>query len=148
MADADAQHAWIKRVLGVDPKVSGGGGMADLSDALAAWRDALETVNGQVSDLQKVLRASPDDELHDIAEFGLNAMTGNYRIKLQAALLEAPDNPVKAAAASRLAGSFAAHIAADKRIAASDANPFGVSMSIRATLGPALAALQKALQTA
>lgn len=146
MADAEAQRAWIKRVLGVEPNLPGGDA-TDLSGALAAWRDALAKVDGQISELQKVLRASPDDELHEIAEFGLNAMTGNHKIKLQAALMEAATGSGKAAAAGRLAESFAAHIATDKRIAACDANPFGVSLSIRATLGPALGALQKALQT-
>lgn len=144
MSDADAKHAWVKRVLGVD--VAGGGdrGAADLSAALAAWRQALDKVDGQISALQSVLRSSPDEDLHEIAEFGLNAITGSNKIKLQAALLEIP---AKKAVAARLAGAFAAHLATDKRVAACDANPFGVALSIRATLVPALGALQAALQS-
>ena len=39
---------------------------------------------------------------------------------------------------------FRTHIETDERVEACDTNPYGVAMSIRATLGPALAALDAA----
>jgi hypothetical protein len=99
--------------------------------------------------LQDVLRASPDAQLHEIAEFGLNAMTGNHRVKLQAALMGFRGGQVDPAAAGKTSGlveSFLSHIASDPRIAACDANPFGVRMNVRQTMTPALEALKAALK--
>jgi hypothetical protein len=147
MTDAESKDAWVRRVLGVDPSAtSAGGGVSALPDALASWRQALETVDGQIAGLQRILHGSPDEDLHEIAEFGLNAMTGSYKTKLQAALMDASANPAKSAAAARLAASFAAHLGSDKRVAACDGNPFGVNLAIRATLVPALDSLQRALR--
>ena len=149
MAEAsETQRTWITRVLGValaPPST----GRPDLPRAIAGWREALDKVDGQISALQSVLRGAPDEELHEIAEFGLNAMTGNHKAKIQAALMDLQGgeaNPRKVAAAAALVASFIAHIGSDKRIAACDANPFGVSLSIRRTLAPALDALKTALQ--
>ena len=149
MAASEAQDAWIERVLGVElPLLSTGQNPAGLGDALAAWRQALETVGGQITVLQGVLRNSPDEDLQAIAEFGLNAMTGSHKIKLQAALTDTAADLSKAGKAAQLAGAFASHLAGDKRVAACDANPFGVRIAIRATLVPALTGLQRALQAA
>jgi len=149
MPDAsEAQRTWVKRVLGVEraPPVTG---KPDLSAALAGWRQALDALDGQISALQAVLRGAPDEDLHEVAEFGLNAMTGSHKVKIQAALMELQSgdaNPRKIGAAAALVESFMAHIASDKRIAACDANPFGVALSIRRTLTPALEGLKAALQ--
>ena len=148
MADADIKRAWVKRVLGVEIGAPSGG-RVDLSKAVAGWRDALDRLNGQIAALQSVLRGSPDEDLHEIAEFGLNAMTANHRVKIQAALMDLQSgaaNPSKIAATAKLVAAFAAHVASDKRIAACDANPFGVALSIRNTLMPALDGLTSALQ--
>ena len=146
-ADSETRRAWISRVLGVD--FAAGGAPLNLADAVAAWQRALDAVGAQITALQKVLRPAPDPALQDIAEFGLGAMTGSHKVKLQAALLEIPAGAAsgpKAVAAARLADAFLAHVAADPRIAACDANPFQVQMSIRRTLTPARAALRGALE--
>jgi hypothetical protein len=146
--------AWIVRVLGVSPAAGSGGSArprADIVAALTDWDDAQERVNIQITKLQQVLLGSPDSELHDIAEFGLNAMTGNHRVKLQAALMGlrgGQANPSVAGKASGLVASFLNHIASDPRIAACDANPFGVRMSVRQTMVPALEGLKVALTAA
>jgi hypothetical protein len=139
--DTETRRAWITRILGVQ---FAPGGASDLPGAIAAWQSALEAVGAQITALQRVLRPEPDPDLQDIAEFGLGAMTGSHKVKLQAALLEMAPGP-KAAAALKLVDVFRAHIAADPRIAACDANPFQVPMSIRRTLTPALDALHTAL---
>lgn len=149
MPDAfETQRAWTRRVLGVDIAPTSTD-RPDLSRAVAGWRQALDKVDGQISGLQAVLRSAPDEELQEIAEFGLNAMTGNHKVKIQAALmdLQAGDtSPRKISAAASLVASFIAHLASDKRVAACDANPFGVAMSVRQTLTPTLDALKTALQ--
>jgi hypothetical protein len=144
-----AKHLWVKRVLGVD--VPTGGRPSGLAEAVAGWQRALESVDGQIAALQQRLRPAPDPELQQIAEFGLGAMTGSHKVKIQAALLDVQTGTGgarKAGAAARLVGAFLAHLASDPRIAACDASRFGVSMSIRQTLSPALVTLQTALQAA
>ena len=148
MSGADDQRRdWIRRVLGVEIGVRRG--KHSLAEAIAAWQRALGSIDGQIAGLQRVLRASPDPELQEIAEFGLGAMTGSHKVKIQAALIEVqgPDTGGrKAAAAAKLVRAFQGHIASDARIAACDASPFGVSTAIRHTLAPALDGLLSALQ--
>lgn len=144
--DESVKRAWIRRILGVefsevDENVS-------LADSIAGWQRALKMVDDQITALQKVLRATPDPELQDIAEFGLGAMTGSHKVKLQAALVEIQSGTGpgrKAAVAVRLVDAFLSHLASDPRIAACDASPFGVPMSIRRTLTPTLGTLRSAL---
>ncbi len=158
------QNAWVGRVLGVtvsgasqgvSPGVSLGvspGGAAGFPAALAAWRDAAETVDGQIAQLARALRDTGDDDLADIAEFGLNAVTAGHKVPLMAALmmLGSGDPPAMAkfgAKALKTVQAFRGHIESDERVAACDDNPFGVAVSIRAMLGPALAGLETALRT-
>jgi hypothetical protein len=150
MAEAAVRRDWVKRVLGVDLANPPGDTRA-LNGSVAAWRDALARADQQAAALQNVLRQTGDPDLQDIAEFGLNAMTANHRIKIQAALMEiergqAPPPVVRKAL--DLTGSLRAHIAADARFAACDSNPFGVAISFRETLLPPLDALQNALKAA
>lgn len=143
--DNQDKRAWITRVLAVHLP-AGSSGSAEFDRALAAWRQALLAVDGQIAGLQRLLRTAPDDELTEIAEFGLNAMTGNFKVKLQSALMEAQSGNDKARQiAARLAGAFRDHLNSDARVAACDANPFGVAMSIRQTLVPPLTSLLSAL---
>jgi hypothetical protein len=143
----DQRRDWIRRVLGFE--IGASSGKPSVAEAVAAWQRALESIDGQIAGLQRVLRASPDPELKEIAEFGLGAMTGSHKVKIQAALVEVQGPDIrgrKAAAAAKLVRAFRAHIASDARIAACDASPFGVSTAIRRTLAPALDALLSALQ--
>ncbi len=149
MANEVAKAAWVKRVLGVEPGRGGGAAPRKFDAALAAWQAALDTVDGQIEALQAVLRSSPDSELRDIAEFGLNAMTGDHKVKIETALIAMRSGtitPRAAGAAVSLIGSFQAHLAGDERIAACDANPFGIKLSLRETLTPALQGLKVTLQ--
>ena len=149
MSGSDEQSGWVSRVLGVTVPTGGGtSGPVDLSKAIGAWRDALDEVDSQISGLQKALKASDDDELHEIAEFGLNALTGNHKVRIQAALMEIgskQDDPKAKSALTGLIDSFTSHIESDERIAVCDSNPFGVAMSIRNTLTPPLQQLKQAL---
>lgn len=119
--------------------------------ARAAWQDAIETVDAQISRLQQVLRGSGDEDLEAIAEFGLNAVTNNLKTPLMAALMEIGTGAPTAEGLARggpraLAAvrAFREHIDSDDRVAACDESPESPT-TIRATLGPALAGLEAAL---
>ncbi len=145
----EAQGEWIGRVLGVAVVGHETARASSLPLAIDAYRDAMEEIDGQIGALQAALKASDDSDLHEIAEFGLNALTANHKVKLQAVLMGlavSPSDAKAAAAAIKLVDSFTSHIAADERIAVCDSNPFNVSMSIRGTLTPALGSLKAALQ--
>jgi hypothetical protein len=112
--------------------------------ARAAWQEASDTVDGQIAALQAALRATDDADLHDIAEFGLNAVTANHKVPLMAAIREVDTGGPRDKLA-KLVEAFSTHIATDERVEACDENHLGVPVSIRATLGPALATMRAAL---
>jgi hypothetical protein len=151
-AKSAAQRAWVRRVLGVELPVPGAqGGGADIGAARAAWTQAMEQVDAQIAALQAALRKSDDPVLRDIAEFGLNGVTGHHKVRVMAALHELGSGPPTASAAAKALGviePFRTHLETDDRVAACDENPFGAAVSIRATLVPPLAMLQRALREA
>lgn len=152
----DAKRAWIEHVLGV--RIAGEGPApprpaAGWRGARESWQQASEAVDNQISGLQSALLATQDAELKEIAEFGLNAMTGGYKVRMMAALADLGDaGPAAsqdgAAKALALVQGLKSQIESDERVAACDANPFGVAIAIRATLGPALDGLAAALRPA
>ena len=101
-------------------RLAGGAGSAGPADLVAPDRAACRT----------------DDDLRRISDFGLNTMTMSHKVRLQAALIDGGTAPDQRVAKLALAATdaFVAHVRADPRIAACDANPFGVAMSVRATL--------------
>jgi hypothetical protein len=110
--------------------------------ARGEFDSAVETVDRQISELQSFLATSNDDELEYIAELGLNAMSKDTRVPLMAALLEAGrGNANKVASAT---GKLLSKVAAFRTnltnpvVEACDQNPFGVTMSVRATYEGAL----------
>ena len=149
----DTQSVFVERFLGAKPETSGGEFSADWKKAVDKWSGAVELVNTQIAHLQKTLKSSEDQELADIGHFGLNAITGNHKVKIMASLREisgagaAPDPSLISACAKRIE-SFDTHLATDPRVAAVDNNPFGVPMNVVGTLRPAIAAIDKALRAA
>lgn len=127
--------------------------IAAWKQARGAWQDASEAVDGQISKLQSVLRGSGDPDLEKIAEYGLNAVTGNHRVRLMAAIMEIdrasgmPSRDMVANAAKRI-GALEKHIASDAVVKAVDTNPFKVDMSIAKTLSGATTQLKGALRHA
>ena len=154
----ETQHAWVKRVLGIElPSQDTATTPDEASVSFTAAREAYETaselVNQQIARLQSALRASDDGELKEIAEYGMNGVTGNHRVPLRATLMEIDFGGAGALQKSgpkalKIIQSFRAHLDQDERVEACDENPFGVAVSIRATLGGALAKMEKALQHA
>ncbi len=153
---ASARTEWLQRVLGftfrssrpVAAKPSAAGGW---QAARTAWEAASGTVDGQIAALQSVLRRSNDDTLAEIAEFGLNGITGNYKVPLAAALVEigagGPAAMKKAGPkAVKIINDYRAYLETSEAVEVCDANPFGTPVSIRATLGGALAELAASLE--
>ena len=134
---SQAQNDWIGRVLRVEvgPGAAAGG---SIKAAAAAWRAASDAIDQQIAHLQAALRSRDDDELHEIAEFGLNGITGNHKVRLMAALVGAEAGDARAMATlRRIVLAFRQHIETDERVGACDENPFGVKVRIRDTLAPA-----------
>jgi hypothetical protein len=114
------------------------------------WRSASDEVDAQIAALQTALRRESDEELESIAEYGLNAVTAGFKVPLMASIrdLDASSGDAFDKAAKKALGvidGFRKHLDSDERVAACDDNPFGVPVSIRATLTPALDVLKSAL---
>ncbi len=148
----EIQLVFLEKFLGCRP--AGPGDFASRWNmARSNWESAVRTVDGQISKLQSVLKTSEDPELVEIAEFGLNAITGNHKVRVMSSVFEissagaAPESKIVGQALKRIS-AFENHIANDERIKATDLNPFGVSVSISATMGAALGELSRALKSA
>ncbi|MGH7043854.1 MAG: hypothetical protein ACREFY_17240 [Acetobacteraceae bacterium] len=161
MSDAiEARNDWVRRVLGVTlPEGAAarqGSATAgtrptraaaraqDWAAVRATWQAASDAVDAQIAALQAALRADGDDTLKQIAEFGMNGLTGNYKVPLMVALaeLDGGDPAIVARTGPKLLGTvqaFRSFLDGDEKIAVCDENPFGVPVAIRATLGGALA---------
>jgi hypothetical protein len=163
MSDLDVKSAWITRVLGISltqgstpdtvSQKTETGGKFDWPTARAAFDQAIADIDKQISALQAALKSSDDDVLEEIAEFGMNGITGNHRVKLMAAMMEMGGGDpavVKQSAQKliKLAEEFKTFLEGDERVEVCDENPFGVPVSIRATLGGALGNLAAELRKA
>jgi len=164
-----ARSQWVGRVLGFrrqpgaptpDGADAGGAEAGDDADfdtrwaaASAAWQAGVESVDKQIESLGKHLTASDDERLRDISETGLNAITGNHKVRFMAAIRDVstanPEARAKAAAkAEQQLIEFLDHLTRDPRVEACDSNPFGVTVAVRDTLIPLLDRLDGLLGTA
>jgi hypothetical protein len=122
-------------------------------EAKKSWQLAIESVDTQIAKLQSTLKSSGDEDLQEIAKFGLSGLTGNFKTPLMAVIAEiesAQGDALVAHArkAVELSGNFLKHITSSPKIEACDENPFGVQMTIRKTLGDALSQFNDALKMA
>lgn len=165
MPGTDEQNQWIGRVLGIELGGDQGSESAPLDldelglSVMEVWgaardsfRAATEEVDGQIRELQAALRESDDMDLQEIAEFGLNALTGNTRVPLLAALQEASGGVTQlkesAAKVKKAIADFRNQLNSEPRVAACDDNPFGVTVAIVDTYEGALDALEHAVSLA
>lgn len=124
----------------------------DWVTAKARWQEASETIDGQIAKLQSALRNSGTEELIEIAEFGLNGVTGNFKVPLMAAIRNVDgaatgDRTKVISSALKVIKGFQNHIDSDEGVLVVDENPFGVPVTIRETLGAALGQLASALES-
>ncbi len=123
------------------------------ANAKSAWRTASDNVDAQITQLQGALRASEDAELHDIAETGLNSVTGDYKVPLMAVLMDVdhatgPKLKTSADKAKNIVTAFKKYLESEPTVAACDQNPFGVTVTIRKSLSGALDQIDKILAAA
>ena len=132
----DVRDQWVLAVLGF-PVPGGSPVRATLDEpafrrsfkaAIDHWRNASDDVDAQLNELRKVLLATTDKDLHKIAEFGLNGITGTRKVGLQKALREvdAASGAALAPAAAKAAQAAEAYrsfVASDPRVKACDAYP-------------------------
>jgi hypothetical protein len=121
--------------------------------AREGWTEAIETVDGQIAKLQAALRNEPDEDLAAIAEFGLPALTGDFKAPMMAAVMDVDraggDGLPRAARRARsLAASFAEYLDEAETVAVADDNDFGVTVTIRKTIGGALRQIEQTLAQA
>ncbi len=93
MTDRASKDAWIRQVLGIvidaDDDLEEEEVAPDeaLRRAVQGLSDGYDLVNAQIASLQATLRNAEDPDMRRIAEYGLNALTGGLRVKLQAAVM-------------------------------------------------------------
>jgi hypothetical protein len=121
--------------------------------AREAWNTASETVDGQIAALQAALLKSKDPELQLIGELGLNAVTGNFKVPLLAAMQSLSNAPPEArapvvASTRQAINGFRQYLGSSQEVAVVDDNPLDVPVRIVATLVPALDTLEKSLDAA
>lgn len=157
-----AKDEWVLAVLGIDLSATPSDAAAFAKEPFRSrwttlrddWSEASYAADQQIGVLQIALRKSGNEDLAQIANFGMNALTGNFKVQLMAAMKDldsANDDKVPKAAAKALPviRGFRKHLSSDPRVKACDANPFGVSMSLAATLDGALGPMERLLsQTA
>jgi hypothetical protein len=157
MPATNAQAAWVERVLGYGfVRRSSRRLVRKPPSAFASirgreiWRAAREKVGAEIGALCVHLSGTTDPELQRIATFGLNGATGKLSVSLLVALSEADaatadQRPVALAKARDLIGDYRSFLQQNRLVRLLDENPFGVTVSIRATLGAALTAIDQAL---
>ncbi len=158
LAGLDLLEKLVKQAASAKPGETGGQKEADdfpqlWKAAEATWKDAVETVDGQIATLQNAMRATGMEELKEVAEFGLNGVTGNFRVPLTAAFRNVASTKGDArkkeiAKAHIIVSGFKKHLAGSELVLVCDENPLGVTLSIRKTLGAALDQLEAALEKA
>jgi len=150
MSDADASAAWVARVLGVDvghAAVTGANGAA-----LGIWQQAKDNTDHQLAKLYGTLKETGVPALNEVAD-EIETVLGNFRVGLVGALIDydratGPAREKARAAALKVVGDYQTEIPNDPHVIAADTNPFGVTVTIRETLGGALATLQRQLSQA
>jgi hypothetical protein len=154
-----SQNAWIERVLGYrfanapQRRLSRKPPSAYVSiRGREIWRAAREKVGTEITALEQHLRAMPDPEMQRIATFGLNGATGKLSVGLLAALSEADGVPPEQQPTARkkaraIVADYQTFLRESRLVRLLDENPFGVPVTIRATLGNALTEIDQALSS-
>lgn len=144
MADDTNKWDWMQRVLGVSgetPRAPAAGPRPKLSPI---WMEAKEEVDAGISRLQDALRQTADDDLLQIAEYGLYGATQGESVKLMAALRVADGGSDEGLAKVLDAVSdYRDFLDGAPIVELIEDNPFGVKVPLRRTLGAALDELER-----
>jgi hypothetical protein len=164
--DVAEQRSWIGRVLGValpdrpvsrdDTQTRANFSLARQAEALhpgrsgevlAVWQAAKEAADGQLRLLSDRLRTTGIPALAEVSQ-DVETLLDQVRVGLVAALLNYDKDPAKPetrAAALSAIEEASDWLSTDERVRAVDQNPFGVLVTVGATLGAALQELQRDL---
>ena len=125
----------------------------DWSTARVVWDKTSDYIDDKINELQKFLLRSGDKELVAIGKYGFSAVTGNFRQRFMAEMINvgfASDKGgdiQKEAARSALKTleGFRQYVSSSKQLEAIDENPFKVEVKIKKTLLNTLNTLEKTL---
>jgi hypothetical protein len=143
MEDDASKREWIRRVLGVSvstPTATPG----PRAKLLPIWIDAKEEVDAGIAKLQNALRATGDQDLEQIAKFGLYGATEGESVQLMVALREADSG--QADALKKVVAAvhdYQAFLDGAVIVDLIEDNPFGVEVPLRKRLGAALSELEQ-----
>jgi hypothetical protein len=146
--DEQVQNDWVARVLSVQ---IGHAARADSASALPDWQKAVTDAQTRVGLLAAATRETRDKAFMQVAQ-RLGPMLDEFCIPVTSALtaLEqaAPEDfAERRASALQVFGDVLSRLAADRRIAVVDDNPFDLPMNVGGLLGDAVRRLQAALNT-
>lgn len=113
------------------------------------WNQAKETVDGQLNQLYATLKKGALPILDQAAEMIETTLAG-YRTGLTTALMSydaapAADKEPARIQALKIIADYKMRMPADKHVIGAESNPFGVPVTIRATIGAALSQLEERL---
>jgi hypothetical protein len=135
----------LKRAIGQAAASAPAGPASTMSadDLLALFRNAKDEVDTGLNQLQAALRATGEEDMVRIADYGLYGMTDGAGVGLMKALfdLRGATNETRASlyqAARGAADAYRTAVFADAAVDLVDNNPFGVEVGIKAKLGRAL----------
>lgn len=143
------QSKWVERVLGVampqSVNLAASAPSGPRPKLLPLWIDAKEDVDAGIGNLQAALKATQDEDLLQIVEYGLYGATTGQAVRLMAALRDA-DASNDPAALKKLSGAVASYrefLAGAPIVDLIEDNPFGVTVPLRRVLGGALDELER-----
>jgi len=116
--------------------------IAQASQVAEAFRVATEEIDSEITKMQKFLLTQEDEELQRIGEYGMNGITGNFKVPLMAALFELQGSDAEgrkkaAKKATATIAKFREHLDASdnaERIDALENNPWSIPVLIKARL--------------
>lgn len=149
------QIDFLRRFLGVEPSTDGTMDAADPEAAasvptLTVWQTAKDKVDAQLRALSDKLRKSPVPEVVGVAD-EVETLLEPVRVKLVVALKEfdtAPGEPKARDRALEALATAETWLDSDARVRGIDTNPWGVPVSVAATLGAAFDRLHRNITTA
>lgn len=139
------QSKWVERVLGVAAPLPAAFPSGPRPKLLPLWTDAKEDVDAGIGKLQAALKATGDEDLLQIVEYGLYGATTGQAVRLIAALrdADAKDEPGTRAKAAGAIASYRDFLAGAPIVDLIEDNPFGVTVPLRRVLGGALDELDR-----
>ena len=123
------------------------GGPGRHRPVLPLWQSAKDNADGRLLRLSDTLRISAHPEAVEVAD-EVAALLEPLRVRMVTALTELDRAPSDAGARQEVILAIAAArdwLASDPRVAAIDANPWGVDVGVAAVIGAALGELDRAV---